>query len=340
MSQKLNNYLTKAAFYAVLAGLVLFIVILSLTSQSFHPVFNFSSTGQIGDTIGGISAPFIGVSGAILTFLAFYMQFKANETHNTQFNDQSLEKEREKHENKILYLIKQNRDIVDSMSIGDSVDGAKCFSRMFVEYQAAYEIVKSFYGNEIENEEIINISFLIFYNGVGGASDTINSDLLKTVSRLKELLVVFNVVASANGDTAQKRKAYLETIEYNECALIKLKYTPFDGHNIRLGQYFRNLYHILSYTSDVKNELLSDRDKYEIIKSLRSQMSSYEQILIYFNSLSFYGVPLKENGFIKKYNLIKNIPIPLVAFAGDVHQLAEGTVFEWDQIIERAAKYQ
>lgn len=38
-----------------------------------------SNSGVIGDTIGGIMNPFISISGVILTFLAFYIQIKANE---------------------------------------------------------------------------------------------------------------------------------------------------------------------------------------------------------------------------------------------------------------------
>lgn len=93
----MKDYFHKAAIASLLAGAFLFVVLLALTSKSLHKVFDFSSTGQIGDTIGGITTPFIGVSSAILTFLAFFMQFKANETHNIQFNEQSLDKERDKH---------------------------------------------------------------------------------------------------------------------------------------------------------------------------------------------------------------------------------------------------
>ena len=40
---------------------------------------DFRDTGQIGDTIGGIMGPFVAIAAAILTFLAFWVQFKANE---------------------------------------------------------------------------------------------------------------------------------------------------------------------------------------------------------------------------------------------------------------------
>lgn len=40
--------------------------------------FDFSTTGQIGDTIGGITAPFINIAAAILVYLSFKEQIKAN----------------------------------------------------------------------------------------------------------------------------------------------------------------------------------------------------------------------------------------------------------------------
>lgn len=49
-----------------------------LTSTSYS-VVDFTNSGQIGDTIGGIMGPFIAIIAALLTFLAFWVQFKANQ---------------------------------------------------------------------------------------------------------------------------------------------------------------------------------------------------------------------------------------------------------------------
>lgn len=40
---------------------------------------NFSKTGSIGDTIGGIMGPFIAMIASWLTFIAFWVQYKANQ---------------------------------------------------------------------------------------------------------------------------------------------------------------------------------------------------------------------------------------------------------------------
>ena len=50
-----------------------------LTQFTLFPQIDFSQTGPIGDTIGGITAPVINLFAALLVFLAFREQVKAND---------------------------------------------------------------------------------------------------------------------------------------------------------------------------------------------------------------------------------------------------------------------
>lgn len=50
-----------------------------------------SYTGQVGDAIGGLLNPFIGMSAIIVTGLAFYMQYQANDMVRKQFELQKFE---------------------------------------------------------------------------------------------------------------------------------------------------------------------------------------------------------------------------------------------------------
>lgn len=67
--------------------------LLTMSSESF----DFTETGQIGDTIGGTMSPFIAIAGVLMTFIAFLMQVRANEMQREQlaksFNLKSLETE-------------------------------------------------------------------------------------------------------------------------------------------------------------------------------------------------------------------------------------------------------
>jgi len=62
-----------AAFAVIIAGICF---LPSQLVKSGYP--DFRCTGQIGDTIGGIMGPFVAIAASILTFIAFWVQYKAN----------------------------------------------------------------------------------------------------------------------------------------------------------------------------------------------------------------------------------------------------------------------
>ncbi|HEX9827953.1 MAG TPA: hypothetical protein VGA80_15245 [Flavobacteriaceae bacterium] len=73
--------------------LLLFGSLYIFTRPAYWNSFDFSETGQIGDTIGGITAPIINIIGAILIFLSFKAQINANKI---QFKLLSQEMENQK----------------------------------------------------------------------------------------------------------------------------------------------------------------------------------------------------------------------------------------------------
>ena len=66
-------------------GVAIFFILFSFIApaifinQALFSNLDFSQSGQVGDTMGGIMNPFIALVGILLTFLAFYMQIKANQ---------------------------------------------------------------------------------------------------------------------------------------------------------------------------------------------------------------------------------------------------------------------
>ncbi len=49
------------------------------TRPAFCDIFNFSETGNIGSTIGGITAPFLSFLGFIMILISFLEQYRANQ---------------------------------------------------------------------------------------------------------------------------------------------------------------------------------------------------------------------------------------------------------------------
>ncbi len=95
---------------SILIILFSFVSPLIFTAVSSSDKFDFTETGQIGDTIGGIVNPFIALAGVFLTFLAFYMQIKANQIQITQFKE-GLEKDKE------LRLLIEKKDYYNKLSL-------------------------------------------------------------------------------------------------------------------------------------------------------------------------------------------------------------------------------
>lgn len=77
---------------------------------------DFSGTGQIGDTIGGIMGPFVAIAASILTFIAFWVQYKAN---IQQRNDIALER----FENNFYEMLQLHFNIKNSLDFIIKEDG-------------------------------------------------------------------------------------------------------------------------------------------------------------------------------------------------------------------------
>lgn len=80
----------------------------------------------------------------------------------------------------------------------------------------------------------------------------------------------------------------------------------YENFKSDLSHYFRTLYHIVKLVHETRIE-----DKKRYMSIIRSQLSSYEQAILFYNCLFDYG---KEKFFplIEEYNLMKNLDRTLV----------------------------
>lgn len=76
----------KTIFYVGIVLVVLSPIV--FTGTSCWSRFDFRNTGQIGDTIGGLTAPIVNLIGAILVYYALRAQIEANRIIQNQINDQ------------------------------------------------------------------------------------------------------------------------------------------------------------------------------------------------------------------------------------------------------------
>jgi membrane protein involved in colicin uptake len=82
---------------------------------------DFTDTGQIGDTIGGIMTPIVAIAGVLVTFLAFYIQFKANKLQRELFRqelDEQIEQTKKtKFENQFYEMLRLHKENVNEISL-------------------------------------------------------------------------------------------------------------------------------------------------------------------------------------------------------------------------------
>lgn len=92
-SKRIKSSLSKARWFLLAGILVILIMPFLFTGHSFNERFDFTGTGQIGDTIGGITAPFLNLIGAFLVFYALQAQVTANELIQSQIDKDNETKE-------------------------------------------------------------------------------------------------------------------------------------------------------------------------------------------------------------------------------------------------------
>ena len=195
--------------FGIVCGLIL---LLPAIITSNYIGFDFTQTGQIGDTLGGITAPFIAIAAGFLTFLAFWVQYKANEQQKADLLDQKSSSQKVNFENNFFELVKLHRDNVSEMRYtkyyrGDMLrsENRKVFREIFKEFIECYREVKKFsnstdpstYLNKTYQEKleeikkandirvtiiemaIIDIAYSIVFFGMGSEGETVLKDKFK-----------------------------------------------------------------------------------------------------------------------------------------------------------------
>ena len=144
---------------------------------------NFTETGNVGDTIGGLMNPFIALAGVIVTFLAFYIQYKFNEFQITEFRKElkaNQEKyEKDKFENQFYEMLRLHKENVnelyvkikkqrtDGQIIEESIYGRRVFEYLILELSISYIVaIYSFINEELTPKDRLNEAYGVFFHGL------------------------------------------------------------------------------------------------------------------------------------------------------------------------------
>jgi len=127
-----------------------------LTLPTFCDRFNYETTGAIGDTIGGLTGPFINGLGAILVYIAFREQVKANKLLS------SREQERDILEQINSIKADQNEEKTFEKTVGEIIDKADRMTWASRDLTMAILLDKAFY---FLSEFVLAIELLKKYQG-------------------------------------------------------------------------------------------------------------------------------------------------------------------------------
>ena len=271
---KENNYAKFARITLVFFFLILLLPII-LTKIPIS-IFDFTETGQIGDTIGGITAPFIGFIAGCLTFMAFHEQHRANKV-----SEDDLKKER--FENKFYNFLSLLNNLEINTNVPNVGNYKQAFHFMFYEYKSIAVLIyrklgmpdlnsKTVYVDDEEKQSTITMrefiliqAFGIFINGVSKSSTDRLGEYLTGKENYNDY---FLWLQQYYREKEHPSVPYLD--DYNTID-IKL----FDGHRLRLISFFRIICKILEL---IYNDGGDNKELY--LSTLLSLLSEHQIALL------------------------------------------------------------
>ena len=191
----MNDKLIKNAYRIIFIAIVLCILApITLTQPCFLKLFNYSTTGQIGDTIGGITAPILNLVGSILVFFALKAQIDANKLIQDQFDEQ---KKSDIDRKKILYISEQVNLIKQDIKEFSFSYKKETFKYNYEGSDAIYEFLSSIQR--------------------GGSHDKTHEEFIQANPKISELISLLGIINNAiqvisNSDISDFDKDYFYSL--------------------------------------------------------------------------------------------------------------------------------
>lgn len=287
----------RVEFLIIIFGLFFIHIFLFFDAFSGGQI-NPKNASEFGSFIGGYLGTLFALTSVVFLYVTLRIQRQSSEI--------------EKFENNFFELIGLHKKNVEEIILKNQ-SGKKIFVLFIREFREILKYVKQIFPDNSSVIELINISYLAFFYGTGPNSTRILKSYLSGYPQ--ENIVKLVNILEANKEKVMEKRSF--------------NYKPFEGHQSRLGHYYRHLFQTVSFV-DLKK---IDIDKYEYVKILRAQLSNHEQALLALNSLSDLGNPWNEDNLIKRYRLIKNIPRDFFNSETeiDLKKYFKGLIFEYEE---------
>lgn len=295
---------TKCIWYSILAIIIasvsyLTLILLRHYFPKFH-LFSISNFGLFGDFVGGVIGTIVAVIAALYIIKTYKKQIE-------QGNKQSFEKA-------FMLMLELHRQNVHEIEItinsNEKLSGKRVFKNLVDELRLLYEDVYSTieqlvpsddryqkWSDVSERKKLAHeLSYGYFFYDIDSYFLTIDKND-----------ILYDLCEAVRSNIKNEHPLKSDILYLQRHAI--------------LGHYYRHLFNMVNWVDSSKAIKTEEKQKY--CKLIRSQLSDYEEILLYYNTLSFLGKewnePLgktdtKEMNLICKYRLLKNCPYYLYYF--------------------------
>lgn len=332
------------------------LIFLGITFAIFAPLlftqgltqFDFTETGQIGDTIGGITAPIIGILSILLLFYTLWEQIKFNKKQKEISADEQFK-------STFFNLLQVQRDIINKISgeftyLGNSVDDEypkkKNLIRILRNDREFAKIENDNVNNEIKGLDFFksaksqlslifySLNHKFYYNNYDSDSafaaeedlenevihgsdlpdevDEYNDDLIKAVRTPL-------YIAYINDKYKISEKLHTRYQSLSMDKRIGLAYAYFFNKYESIGYYFRHLYNILKFIKKNEEEKIQalgenpKQNEIDIVKKEYKDYASFVQAQMSTDELLllFYNsfTFKKAQELIIHYDLLENLTV-------------------------------
>jgi hypothetical protein len=324
------KFASRLSFLYIVLGVLGFVLI--MIPMLLYSNEKLDNIGIIGDTVGGILNPIFAVPATLLTFLAFWVQYKANQQQQKDIAIQRFE-------SVFFEMIRLHKENVNEMKISGYgvlksnsiesrggeiiminsntqierfVEGRKTFVSMIKELVACYNFCQEF-KSKISDKELLEIGYKLFFYGSVSSS----------ISKKEDSVFIYEMRNKLKTIREEHKREFGLKTEFNTrngIVSLHIKYAPYTGHESRLAHYYRHLFSTVKFVVKKEEEGLFDYSQSrEYLKMLRAQLSNDEQLMLYYNYINGMGSEWEndKNKFFSHYRMLHNLPLNRVKFVED-----------------------
>lgn len=319
---KNENIISKHAISIVLTLFIVgFIIVVLFTLISPFNDWSFNSNSDLfakyGTFVGGVVGPILSFASILLLYKTLISQQQSIEKQDIAFQLQQSNIEKVSFENTFFNLLKTQQELtlniksyfnyleLDFSKGVYTIEGKEFFANSKNELAFIWSSLNShsYMGMNQDDEEsiyLLNEQILKCYDPSNPEKepDHIAEEIEKKI-RNNELIRYKNRIYNIT------EKQWTEISVLGVEDKIEKTYSIFfQKYHYAIGHYFRHLYHIIKFVKDFKPKYGIDKNiNKKYIDFIQAQMSSFEMMLLFYNSISFS----KLQTLLIEFNFLENL---------------------------------